>query len=190
LKYDRVFVLGDSRTGTDSMHRYLASMGYKSIHLYEREAKTLPHTNENYEKNCGLIVDFVNESGFNAFSDYPTRLYYPTLYHAFPESAFILTVRKSTEVWVQSMEAYMSALGQEIDMLTLRDAYERVNFEIRSFFASSDRFLELVVAEGGDMDYQLERFFGHDLPCRFGHYNRLEDLINYKNELAAGDASS
>ena len=176
LRYTKVFGLGDSRTGTTSLHMYLSAIGYKSIHLYETEAGMLPHTEPNYRSNCDRIVSFVTDSGYNAFSDFPTRLYYQWLQQHFPDSAFILTTRQDTDTWRRSITSYMSHFD-----ITITDhrvqVYETINEDIRRYFGHADNFLDLCVAETQPTDDRLRTFLGYEGPERFGHHNTLTHLL-------------
>ncbi|MEM9043315.1 MAG: hypothetical protein AAGC81_01365 [Pseudomonadota bacterium] len=71
-----VFAIGDSRTGTTLLHMFLQSAGFKSIHHYFTEIG-VQHgnqpTQEETEQNWLRLEKFINDSGFEAFSEYPTR---------------------------------------------------------------------------------------------------------------------
>jgi hypothetical protein len=159
MKYSKVFVLGDSRTGTTSLAQYLANIGYRSIHLYESEANMLPHSDENYKLNEERIISFVETSGFNAFSDYPTRLYYPVLSKEFPESAFILSSRMNTQVWIESMKKYMQVLRVDFDVEKSIKSYENINELIRQHFKGHGNFLDLCISETENASDILNKFF-------------------------------
>jgi hypothetical protein len=91
--------------------------GIDSIHYFVKEAnQKLPifdYKSENWEK----CRSFIEDSGYQAFSDYPTRVFFRELFAEYPDSYFILTVRKCTEVWLQSMRSFFSDQNLDYDYL-------------------------------------------------------------------------
>ena len=104
----KIFVLGDSRTGTSSLGSYLAALGFRSKHYFVKESKQSSPDHENRKNNWQNLYEYIDGSGYSAFSDYPTRLYYKEIYNCFSDAYFILTVRSSTDRWLKSMVSYFS----------------------------------------------------------------------------------
>ena len=102
MKDKRIFVFGDSRTGTMSLHKYFLALGIKSIHYFEKIIDVKDNRLSYFEK-WKKVKEFISSSGFMAFSDYPTRIFYKEIYESFPSSYFILTHRKSVETWKNSI---------------------------------------------------------------------------------------
>lgn len=180
LKYSRVFVLGDSRTGTSALSAFFQKVGYSSISLYESEANMLPHTDNNYKENASRIVNFVNNSEYNAFSDYPTRLYFQKLYNEYPDALFILSVRKDLKTWQKSMTNYFGILNIEIDIDCLSNAYVSLNDDIRIFFQNSKNFIELCIDDDQALNTDLlSKTIGYEGREALEKHNSTEQTKKY-----------
>lgn len=137
----KIFVLGDSRTGTTSIHRFLQVAGFKSIHFYFKESgvrqnnEAAQPVGEETEDNWVLLKRFIDTSGYDAFSDYPTRTFYQELIDEYPDAYFILTCRKDIETWQKSMKAFMGKFGFELNLPASSKAHLRVNEDIRKLAA-------------------------------------------------------
>jgi len=69
----KVFVLGDSRTGTTSLHKLLMDYGFKSVHYFVDEVNDIAQRDGCEKHQYKHFRSFIERSGFEAFSDYPTR---------------------------------------------------------------------------------------------------------------------
>ena len=125
-----VFVLGDSRTGTTSIHKFLQRAGYNSIHYFNDESGIELPAHVNREKNWDILRKFINESAYNAFSDYPTRLFYRELFENYPDAKFIHTHRTSVDVWKRSMLKYFGNFNIELNIENKVNLYEKLNSNI------------------------------------------------------------
>lgn len=178
---NKIFILGDSRTGTLSLSNFFAASGITSIHHYEAEANQLPHVQENRKENFRKIKDFINGSSYVAFSDYPTRLYYEELAAEFPDAFFILTVRRDLETWKRSMLSFFSRFFIPLDIDEKATVYTELNELIRKFFASRGElnFLELCIDDGADINTPLlKNFLGLTSELLLGWDNRSSDIDN------------
>ncbi|MEM6565665.1 MAG: sulfotransferase [Pseudomonadota bacterium] len=132
-----VFVLGDSRTGTTSLHRFLQNAGYKSIHYYfkhsgvRQNSEITQTVGEETEDNWVLLKRFIDTSGYSAFSDYPTRTFFRELMENYPDAHFILTTRKDIETWQRSMTDFMGKFGFDLNIPALTKAHIAINQQIR-----------------------------------------------------------
>ncbi len=158
-----MFLLGDSRTGNNSMHDYLTRSGLRSIHYYVHEAGLAEPLHRHREENWPKLRHFINESGFQAFTDYPTRMFHAELRTEYPDAYFILTKRRTLESWRASMEVLLR--GQTDDLDLLQAYYLCYNEEIRSnFIRPGLHFLEITIdddAAGNAL--KISDFLG--LPC-------------------------
>lgn len=98
--YDKVFCIGDHKTGTTSLEYVLRKFGFPMGN--QRAGEVLAHellTKLDY----GKIIRFAHSA--RAFQDTPFAILdvYKALDKAFPNSKFILTSRNSSEEWYQSM---------------------------------------------------------------------------------------
>ena len=167
-----VFVLGDSRTGTSSLHTYFVRNGLKSLHYFVEEADLTLPLHENPDQNERNFIEFVRRSGADCFTDYPTRFYYKMLLKEYPRASFILSVRENTERWLRSMQSFYGKFKQVLDLDELQRNYETLNDEIRNLFISSgSRFLQLCIDDSPEINSRrLAEFLG--LP---GHIRLTRD---------------
>lgn len=180
MSQNKYFVLGDSRTGTTSLHHYFLSLGIKSIHHYENEASIqLPYNDENHNYNFNKLIDFIETGDYDAFSDYPTRLFYKLLYDRFPSAYYILSVRKNISVWKSSMARYFSELNVTYDEQVVTEAYISLNNQIVDFFSGKPNFLIVDI----DMplvynQFKLNKFLVRP-DGRLGWFNTVADHLNH-----------
>ncbi len=131
-----------------SLHRYLTALGVRSVHNPIREAsQTLP-LHENAVQNWNLFKRFIDESGYQAFLDYPTRFFFKELIAAYPDAWFILSKRRSLAIWQKSMTAFFSQYDIILDIKDLSETYERVNSEIVSLCTEFHRKLLVIDIDG------------------------------------------
>lgn len=105
----RVFVVGLPKTGTTSLNRALRMLGYLccpyigyepvALDLLERRQANHP-PNAEQEQFLRRQID-----RYTAFEDTPWWAVYPFLDGLAPDSRFILTLRKSPETWLRSLQA-------------------------------------------------------------------------------------
>ena len=91
----KIFCIGLSRTGTNSLSEALSLLGYEGKHW----------TNED-----GHILEWTEIEKFQYLSDTPISFVFETLYYAYPDAYFIYTVRDTTE-WVKSMDNHFKWAG-------------------------------------------------------------------------------
>jgi len=159
----RVFLLGDSRTGNNSMHEYLTRCGLRAIHYYVHEAGLTEPLHRHRLANWPKLRRFIDESGFEAFTDYPTRMFHAELRDAYPDAHFILTTRRTLESWRASMSVLLRGETEKLELL--QAYYLCYNEEIRSSFAEAERrFLEIAIDDdAADNAQKISGFL--DLPC-------------------------
>jgi hypothetical protein len=183
---DRVFILGDSRTGTLSINNFLTALGFKSKHYFEIESKQDSHTPENRISNFNNILTYIYESGVQCFSDYPTRLYYKELADVFPEAYFILTYRCDVEVWQKSMINFFGKFKKDIDIEELTMHYLENNQIIEDYFLINPniKFLKICIDDGSEINSKLIKDFlkiSSSLVMPKDHQS-----INVNNEIPSG----
>jgi len=141
-----IFVLGDSRTGTTSVHRWLVDQGLRSVHYFVPDVPLIEPLHRYRISNWPKLRSFLRESGYQAFSDYPVRAFFREIVEEFPDAYFILTVRRDLATWRGSMLRFF--LGRSIDIELLQAFYVAWNEEIRALFAETGgHFLELCIDE-------------------------------------------
>ncbi len=174
----KIFVLGDSRTGTLALHNFFLKQGLRSIHYYVGEAGISDPIHEAFELNEAAFLKYVADSRNRAFTDYPTRSFFRALYDRYPDAYFILTYRESTERWLASMRSFLGKFRLEFDEVEHRVAYEEINNQIRVLFSGSDRkFIEICIdADNLDNSLALAHFLGLDPAIRLSRDNKTADV--------------
>ena len=148
-----VFVLGDSRTGTTSLHRYFLDCGLQSIHYFVDEVSEIAADRGFDRHSYTHFRKFIETSGYNAFSDYPTRNYFRELLEDFPDAYYILSVRKDTEAWRGSMKRFFKddeAVLKSLPRLT--KLHSQINDEIRQTYANARNFTEINIDAGDEIN--------------------------------------
>ncbi|PKQ46352.1 sulfotransferase family protein [Confluentibacter flavum] len=103
----KVFGIGLNKTGTKSLSKALTILGYRdSLALdwelrYTKSENRWELTKFWYENNLDPIISLAKTK--NNFEDWPWPLVYKDMYQEFNDAKFILTIRKSPEVWYNSL---------------------------------------------------------------------------------------
>lgn len=176
----KVFGIGLNKTGTTTLGQCLQHFGYRHA------TSNLELTRSVARHELETVLRFAEE--YDSFEDWPWPLIFRELDARFPGSKFILTVRRSPDAWLRSLQkhalltgptefrqlAYGFAVpdGHEAEHLAV---YERHNREVRAYFATRPGdFLE-VCWEAGDGWRQLADFLGHPVPdVPLPHANRSD----------------
>jgi hypothetical protein len=163
----KTFCIGLSRTGTTTFNALMGQLGFLArsgpsglgLALYELGR---------FEDICQVIEPY------DCLCDLPYPLLYRQLAERYPDSRFVLTTRSSDDKWLESLrnlnlrngptDAFRIAYGcYEVSGHEdrLRELYRSHNEEARTFFAGSDRFVE-VCWEHGDGLEKIARLLGID----------------------------
>lgn len=174
----KIFVLGDSRTGTSSIGSYLSALGFSSKHYYVKEAKQISPDHDNREENWRNLEHYIDNSPYQAFSDYPTRLYYKKLSQRYPDAFFILSVRESTSRWLQSMMKYFPKFGIKLKKEKIVKNYEQINESIEQHFGNNTyKFLKINIDGDNQLNSTiLKSFLGVTSSIDIGWENKSEDV--------------
>ncbi|WP_284164498.1 sulfotransferase [Frigidibacter sp. SD6-1] len=175
----KVFVLGDSRTGTTSIHKFLLAAGYRSIHYYFKESGVSQNPGAEQPIEIGMaenwqrLRDFIDTSDYDAFSDYPTRSYYKELIETYPDAFFILSSRESLNVWQRSMTEFMTKFGFKLDIPRLSEIHVSLNERIRRLASAKGvRFLEINIDNSSrENSLILSKFLGLEETIQLGREN-------------------
>jgi len=170
----KIFGIGLSRTGTRSLARALAILGYKSAH-YDIGLKALNISPTAITPNYDKIA------AWDALTDIPITATYPQLDRYFSGSRFILTVR-DMDSWLKSCKRHHAASRAhytkqhsiELDnILTLRKAvYGNTRFTRARFAAVYDQHqadaLRYFQNRGADLlIFNIQDGAGWDPLCSF-----------------------
>lgn len=96
MENSKVFGVGLNKTGTTSLGRALETLGFTDHLSCDLELT------KRWAKNDFQPIFNVARK-YNNFEDWPWSLMYRELYEEFEEAKFILTLRKSPEVWYKSL---------------------------------------------------------------------------------------
>lgn len=146
----RIFVLGDTGTGTTALHDFFASNHVPSKHFVMDEAGQTDPIHADDEGNRQRFFDYLGTAEVAAFSDYPIRYFFRELYERQPDASFILTTRSSTEVWRRTMGTLLEKSGITADIDELCLSYERLNQEIEVLYSKDRKFLKVIIDDGDD----------------------------------------
>ena len=119
-KRQKVFCIGQSKTGTTSIEAALKKLGYKMGNQIKGELLLHEWAKRDFKKIIKLCrtADAFQDAPFN--SDFT----YQTLDNAFPGSKFILTIRNSKEEWYRSLTSFHSKLIGKNRVPTANDLKE------------------------------------------------------------------
>lgn len=178
----KIFILGDSRTGTTTLHKFMKIAGFRSIHYFFEESGVHEPAHEDYENNWKKMKEFIDNSGFDVFSDYPLRTFYKDLFETYPDSIFILSVRKDVETWKKSMIGYFSKrhIELDVDIDTLARSYYEANEEIRRIAKETRaKFCEICIDDSSEENGgRLSEFLELKTPLQLGWENKTEAYDN------------
>ncbi|KSV95367.1 sulfotransferase family protein [Sinorhizobium sp. GL28] len=169
----KVFGIGLNKTGTSTLAACLHHLGYH--HLSCRRDLL-----EAFRKGC-LDEVMAEIDQYQSFEDWPYPLMYRNLEERYgPEAKFILTIRKTPEIWLRSLEQHSMfspprehcrklAYGYNYPHYSRRHHlafYERHNREVQQYFAAKGAADRLLVFcwEDGDGWEKLCSFLGKDVP--------------------------
>lgn len=170
----KIFCIGDSRTGTMSLHRFFSALGIQSIHNPVREANQSMPLHESPSENWRNFKEFIDRGNYQAFSDYPARYFYKELIEAYPDALFILTKRRELATWQRSMIKFFAQYSIPIEINKLSQIYEQVNSEIIALCATLKRRL-LVIDIDGDNEInsaKIKDFLAVVSPIELGWENK------------------
>lgn len=181
-KEKKIFALGDSRTGTTTIHKFLKLSGFTSIHYFFKESGVSEPAHVDFENNWRKLQDFIDEGGYDSFSDYPIRTFYRKLFDAYPDAYFILTSRKDVETWQKSMVGFFSKFKINLNIEKLTESYLSTNEDIRRIAAERGANLcDICIDDDPDSNGALlSQFLSLDEPMSLGWEN---STLAYDNSL-------
>ena len=167
----KIFCIGDSRTGTTSLHYFLKAAGFNSVHHYEWifDQQNVSGIDE---KRVHYLA-FIRESGYDAFTDYPTRQYYEEVTSAIPDAVIINTTRSKKSLADSASKYFRLNDKETIEWI---DAHLAKEAEIESYFRDNPqyKYLAVNICEDSDSLSLLKDFLGlnHLTSLRIGKENQ------------------
>jgi len=177
----KVFGIGLNKTGTGTLGKCLKGFGYR--HLSYRRDLLLALR----EGRIDEIFTIIDE--YESFEDWPYPLMYKELFARYRDAFYILTVRSSPEVWIESLKSHSLRTHPRIHARKLAYGhdyphgfenehiafYQAHNANVISFFEQNGASDLLLCAcwENGDGWRELCRFLGRPMPSvPFPHVNK------------------
>jgi hypothetical protein len=177
----KIFGIGLSKTGTMSLQKALELLGFSctrwSMELLEDVV---------LKKDFARVFETVKQ--YDSFRNWPWPLIYKELDKQFPESKFILTLRKDNKTWLRSIKEHVAIRGPRefgVQKLTYGynsprgheheyiERYERHNREVVDYFRDRPDDLLVVCWENGDGWNRLCSFLNKPIPPKpFPHVNK------------------
>jgi hypothetical protein len=153
----KVFVIGLSKTGTTSFGNALEVLGYKKLGWKDIRSRHLVHCYVN--DDLGPVIE--QTKYYDAFEDLPWARLYRQMSELYPDSKFILSLRKDDETWSNSMRRHVKrgrwlpythfygADTWEGNEATILQSYQNHTQNVREFFKDKPhRYLELKIDDG------------------------------------------
>lgn len=188
----KVFGIGCPRTGTTTLHRCMEILGYQHA-TWSRELFQTAIVKGEIEP----VLQAAEQ--FESFDDLPWCALYQELDQRFPQSKFILTMRKDSQTWLKSRLAHAVRLGHRLNSdgsepIAMQHArssvrwprdinhYEQHNKEVQSYFATDPDSLLVLCWENGDGWKQICAFLEQPIPrLPFPHQNKTGALLRLKS---------
>jgi len=196
----KVFGVGLNKTGTKTLCEALKILGFKNSQSSDVKNSPIIRwelTNHWKNQNFEPIIEFSKD--YNNFEDWPWPLVYQIMYKTYEDAKFILTVRKSPEVWYESLCKHAKRVSDSRFSKMIYgyhmphdfkkehiSFYKTHNEDVCNYFNenNSDRLLVLCF-EDGDAWSKLCTFLDQKIPQKpFPHKNNSEDLEKTSNPLA------
>ena len=182
----KVFGIGMFKTGTTSFGEAMQILGYRARYRF---IPLLDQLSGYFDLNPAQFDPFEavirrEAERFDSFADAPWLFLYRRLSEWYPESTFVLTLRKDAETVARSdmehwerfglMDRWMQEVGRPPTAAMFIERYERHNENVTNFFRDkSDRILQVCWEEEANPWRRLCEFVGADVPAApFPHANR------------------
>lgn len=195
----KIFCVGLPKTGTTSLEACLIELGYKVAPYnldFINSIADIMSSNKVEDDQLDRIIK--NEiDNYDAFQDWPYPLLVQSLYTLYPDSHFILTIRKDEKVWLKSLQKHTKRNSSEksrrlrsifygnddpfLNGILYEKFYLKHNKNIINKFNNDKRFLA-VCFETGDGWQQICEFLNKEIPNKpLPHVNNTASKkgINY-----------
>ena len=177
VKAAKVIGIGLPKTGTTTLGYCFRRFGYKH-RTYDMDLAV-----QVKKKQLDVVLEEAEK--YETFEDWPWFLIYKELDQRFPNSKFILTLRKDTETYVRSLQGHHERQGirnhdfvkphwwddvfgvnpSEWDYEKSARRYEQHNRDVLAYFAGRiNKDLLVVCWENGDGWSELSRFLNKQPP--------------------------
>lgn len=180
----KIVGVGWHKTGTTTLRVCLEKLGYKHKSYDEYLVESVSHG------DLGPVFEVANKH--ESFDDFPWPILYKEIDKKYENTKFILTTRKDSNVWYDSLCRYVerNGTGKNHEIVygykrphghkkDIIRRYKSHNEEVRSYFKGRNDFIELCW-EKGDRWEKLCNFIGRVVPEEsFPHANKSpENLLD------------
>jgi hypothetical protein len=183
-KINKIFGIGLNKTGTTTLKRCMQIFGYKHKSCSPELLKDVIEHNK-FEQ----LYATVNQ--YDSFDDWPWPLIYKKLDKKYPNSRFILTLRKDVNTWLKSLKKHSLRTkpldncriyaykhhyphGHEEDHIRQYHSHEK---EVKEYFSNRPDDLLTVCWENGDGWKEICEFLNLDIPDKqFPHANSSKSI--------------
>jgi len=174
----KIFGIGLNKTGTKTLGECFKILGYNhKSYDYELLEKLFNGEKENVLK--------ITEK-FDSFEDWPWPLLYKELYDKYPDAKFILTIRKTPEIWFESLCKHSIRTGPTLARKFVYgfempqhnkkehiEFYNKHNFEVINYFSNKPNRLLIACWENGNAWKEISDFLKLPTPLEnFPHENK------------------
>ncbi|MFT5618229.1 MAG: hypothetical protein ACI85I_001460 [Arenicella sp.] len=184
----KVFGIGMMKTGTSTLGTCFEQLGYK------RKSFDLEAMRKYFKQNYEYLFEITDQ--YDALEDLPWLMMYEELDKKYPNSKFILTVRKSSETWYKSFWMHLIMMGGTFELSKLKFGklgaelekkkgkqkvialYEAHNKAVTDYFADSPDKLLTICWDQEDGWQRLCDFLGKKIPPNpFPHSNKTKNIF-------------
>ena len=165
----KIFCIGSSKTGTNSIIKALKIMGYNSFSFYEWPTIV--------KKGEDAYIKKIKKSSYDAFADWPfgDGDLYKKIDKEISKSKFILTIRDIESLeksWINYFKNSPRAKSRLDNISEKMKEIENRNKEIINYFKNDKSKLLVMNIIGGDDWEKLCKFIGRQIPDHpFPHKN-------------------
>jgi len=163
----KLFCLGLNKTGTTSFGTACKWLGMRRLGWRPLLSKRL--ITAYFNGGVDFLLDTAED--YDAFEDIPWPLAYKELHEKFPNAKFVLTVRKSKEVWYNSIKRHVSNdydghkqiygyYRPTENPTAYMDVYTKHNESVQDYFEDKPNKLLVMCFEDGDGWGKLLPFLG------------------------------
>jgi hypothetical protein len=134
LKKQKVFCIGDNKTGTTTMEAVLSNLGYQlPLQILQEHYTVEDYFLGNFEPLKQIC------SHYDAFQDLPFSqgVVYNVLDYMFPNSKFILTVRNSEKWFTSLVTFHLVGLLSEVGVYDIND-FKESSFKDKNIYVTTD----------------------------------------------------
>ncbi|MEM7118006.1 MAG: sulfotransferase family protein [Chloroflexota bacterium] len=183
----KIFGIGMMKTGTSTLGFCLPQLGYRHAPYTPKLLRQI------MVGNYDNLAPYIDQ--YDSFDDNPWPCLYPWLDAIYPDSKFILTMRKDSEAWYNSICKHAKRRGPTIERRLVYGyampqrhkeshitQYEAHNTAVQAYFANRPNKLLVACWETGTGWAELCGFLGHDPPSTpLPHANASQGRsINWK----------